>query len=374
MRLLDRYLLRELLVPLGYCLGGFLLFWTVFDLFTSLGDLQEDKMHAGDIVLYYLLRTPEVLVLILPIALLLALLYALTTHARHHEITAMRAAGISLWRIALPYFVVGFTASLALLALNEFAVPDSSDLAERISKRRLPSQAGTLAPGQVRNLAFNNSRERRIWRIGMYDSSTEIMIDPRVVWTLPDGSVRWLDADRAEHLAGVWVFLNAREYREEPNANSMPMPILQTNRLALPEFTETPEQIKSEIKLSRSMSLRPGKRVELAIMEIVSYLRLHPNPNPAERDWLYTHLHGRLAAPWTCLVVVLIAIPFGAASGRRNVFFGVAGSIFICFTYFVLLKIGLALGSGGILEPWVAAWMPNLSFSIAGAWLTARVR
>ena len=189
MRLLDRYLLRELLVPLGYCLGGFLLFWTVFDLFTSLGRPPgETRCALADIVLYYLVRTPEVLVLILPIALLLALLYALTTHARHHEITAMRAAGISLWRIALPYFVVGFTASLALLALNELAVPDSSDLAERISKRRLPSQAGTLAPGQVRNLAFNNSRERRIWRIGMYDSSTEIMIDPRVVWTLPDGT------------------------------------------------------------------------------------------------------------------------------------------------------------------------------------------
>jgi lipopolysaccharide export system permease protein len=374
MRLLDRYLLRELLVPLGYCLGGFLLFWTVFDLFNSLGDLQEKRMLWQDIALYYLVRAPEVLVLILPIALLLGLLYSLTNHARHHEITAMRAAGISLWRIAQPYFLVGFAASLVLLALNELAVPNSSDLAEKISRRRIAVQAGALRPGQIGNLTFNNSRDRRIWRIGMYDSNAEIMIDPRVVWVLPDSSVRWLDADRAERLDGVWVFLNAREYREEPKANSMPMPILQTNRLALPEFTETPEQIKSEIKLSRSISLRPGVRVEMAIRELLNYLRLHPDPKPKERDWLYTQLHGRLAAPWTCLVVVLIAIPFGAASGRRNVFFGVAGSIFICFAFFVLQKVGLAMGSGGFLPPWIGAWLPNLFFSVTGAWLTARVR
>jgi lipopolysaccharide export system permease protein len=374
MRLLDRYLLRELLVPLGYCLGGFLLFWTVFDLFTSLGDLQEDKMQAMDIIQYYLVRAPDILVLILPVALLLALLYALTTHARHHEITAMRAAGISLWRIALPYFCVGFAASLVLLALNELAVPDSSDLAERISKRRLPKQPGALGPGQAVTLTFHNLRDQRTWVIGIYDAEAQKMTRAHVVWALPDGSERIFFANRAEHQDGVWVFQDLREFRKEPGTNSLPILILETNRLTLPEFTETPDQIESEIKVSRSMSMRPGKRVELAITEIAHYLRLHPNPGRAEKDWLYTHLHGRLAAPWTCLVVVLIAIPFGAASGRRNVFFGVAGSIFICFTYFVLLKLCLALGSGGRLEPWVAAWLPNLSFSITGAWLTARVR
>src|SRR6266436_6323811 len=71
MRLLDRYLLREMLVPLGYCLSGFLVFWVAFDLFSELGDLQEHKMRAGDIALYYVLKAPELLVIILPMALLL---------------------------------------------------------------------------------------------------------------------------------------------------------------------------------------------------------------------------------------------------------------------------------------------------------------
>src|SRR5260370_30324264 len=132
MRLMDRYLLRELLVPLGYCLSGFLLLWVTSDLITELSGLQEKKLHAGDIAQYYLIKTPEFLVLILPIALLLALLYALTNHARHHEITAIRAAGISLWRLCLPYLAVGFLASLAVLGLNGYCVPQSADAAQQI--------------------------------------------------------------------------------------------------------------------------------------------------------------------------------------------------------------------------------------------------
>ncbi len=374
MRLLDRYLLRELLVPLAYCLGGFLLFWTAFDLFDNIGELKDNRLTTLDILLYYVVRVPDFLVLILPIGLLLALLYSLTNHARHHEITAMRAAGLSLWRVALPYLMVGLLASLTLLALNELAVPDSYERAEEIKKSRMPRPPGALGPTKTRNLTFNNARDQRIWRIGIYDTDTGEMTNPRVVWTLPDRTVRWLDAGRAARENGIWVFYDFREYREEPLTNSMPMPVLQTNRLELPEFAETPEQIKSEIKLAKSITLRDTKRADLAVAEILHYLRLHPHQTRADHDWLHTKLHGRMALPWTCIVVVLIAIPFGAASGRRNVFFGVAGSIFITFIYFVLLQLGLALGSGGYLEPWLAAWLPNITFGLAGIWLTSRVR
>jgi lipopolysaccharide export system permease protein len=107
-------------------------------------------------------------------------------------------------------------------------------------------------------------------------------------------------------------------------------------------------------------------------LEILQYLRLHPKPMQA--SLLYTKLQGRLATPWTCLVVVLIAIPFGAASGRRNVFVGVASSILIFFAYYVLQQVCLALGAGGSLPAWVAGWLPNLAFGLTGLWLTTRVR
>ena len=107
MRLLDRYLLRELLVPLAYCVSGFLLLWIVADLVTELSSFQRYKVGAGGIAKYYLMKAPENLVLVLPMALLLAMLYALSNHARHQEITAIRGAGVSLWRLCLPYFGVG---------------------------------------------------------------------------------------------------------------------------------------------------------------------------------------------------------------------------------------------------------------------------
>ena len=199
------------------------------------------------------------------------------------------------------------------------------------------------------------------------------MLNPIVSWTLPDGSIRQLKADRAVRTNGVWTFFGAKEF-EQANAGAPLLPSFQTNVLPMPEFDETPKEILSEIKISEYQGLRASRRPDIPLADIVAYLRLHPDLPRADSSWLLTKLHGRLAAPWTCLVVVLIAIPFGAASGRRNLFFGVAGSIFICFTFFVLQQVGLALGLGGRMPPWLAAWLPNLIFGTAGLWMTARVR
>jgi lipopolysaccharide export LptBFGC system permease protein LptF len=152
------------------------------------------------------------------------------------------------------------------------------------------------------------------------------------------------------------------------------LPSLQTNELAMPEFDETPAEIQSVIKISAYEGLPGAHTADIPLMDIWRYLQLHPGLARADSSWLFTKLHERLAAPWTCLVVVLIAIPFGAASGRRNLFVGVAGSIFICFAYFVIQQVCLALGSGGHLPPWLAAWLPNLFFGVMGLVLTARVR
>ena len=375
MRLLDRYLLRELLVPLGYCLCGFLLLWITSDLFVKLGEFQKKGLVARDIAEYYLFVLPDFLVLVLPIALLLALLYALTNHARHQEITAIRAAGVSLWRLSLPYFGVGLLASLALFAANEFWVPSSDERAEAILKRHLPPDPHAPGRNEYRNLCFENTRDGRRWGIGVYNTETGEMIEVGCTRPSADGSKPWeLRADRARRIDGVWTFYNALAFKEAAETNSPPVPMLQTNVLAVPEFKETPEEINSEIKIRDSMSLRAAKKADVPIKDLLNYVRLHPQLSRSDRAWLETKLAGRLAAPWTCLVVVLIAIPFGAAGGRRNVFVGVASSIVICFIYFVLQQLGLALGTSGRVSPWLAAWFPNLSFGLVGLLMTARVR
>ncbi len=371
MRLLDRYLLRELLVPLGFCLGGFLVFWISFDLFSELKTFQDAKLHGADVAAYYVVKTPEFLVTVLPVALLLALLYSLTNHARHHELTAIRAAGVSLWRMCAPYLAVGFVTSLALFALNELWVPDTEATAERILNRRLNKSADLAAQRQL--LGFTNERERRTWQFGHYNSKTREMLDPKVEWRRPDGAFREIIAQRGVWANGLWTFYEAVQNNTyAPNGtltNQNPQAVL-----PMPAFSETPAVIQSEIKISERLSRRGAKRADIPLLEMFDYLRLHPRPQGKDRAWLYTKLYGRLAAPWTCLVVVLIAVPFGAASARRNVFVGVASSIVICFAFFVLQQVGLALGTGGYLPPWLAAWVPNLVVGGGGLWLSWRVR
>jgi lipopolysaccharide export system permease protein len=372
MRLLDRYLLRELLLPLGYCLCGFTVFWISFDLFTELEMFQRCQLGLRDVLEYYLVRLPELMVMVLPIAFLLALLYTLTNHARHHEIIAMRGAGLSLWRIGAPHLILGLVFCLVVFYLNEVWVPDTNVRAERI-RLRYQTVADNPAVSDWRPLNFKNDRSRRVWNIEAYNLKTFEMRNPRVEWVLPDGTRHLVLAQRALYTNDCWAFLGATLLTYQAGQAALPLRI-STNCLELAEFEETPEVIRSEIKISSLSNRQAAKRPQLSIWEIRNYLRLHPHLDGDRYALLNTQLQGRLAEPWTCLVVVLIALPFGAASGRRNAFVGVANSIFICFAYFILLKFGLALGTGGYVPPWLAAWVPNLAFGSLGVTMTQQVR
>jgi len=216
-------------------------------------------------------------------------------------------------------------------------------------------------------------QQHRKWEFSEYKPMTAEMIHPIVLWNSPNGSSWQLHADSAIHTNGVWLFFNVTEYAQT-NESAPLLPFLQTNALAMPEFDETPSQIKSEIKINDWLAIGIVQKADVPLKDILGYLRLNPNPPRSISDKLLTELHGRIAAPWTCLGVVFIAIPFGVAPGRRNLFVGVAGSIAICFTYFVIQKVSLALGSQNDLPAWLAAWLPNLIFGATGLFLMLRVR
>jgi len=152
------------------------------------------------------------------------------------------------------------------------------------------------------------------------------------------------------------------------------LPKAATNVLAVPEFDETPETIRLLLKFSDTQTLRGSRGADIPLAELWEYLRNNPGLRVDDTQVLLTKFHGRLAAPWTCLVVVLMAIPFGAQSGRRNLFFGVAGSIFICFAYFILQSASLAFGMNGQLPGWLAGWFPNFIFAGLGVILMLRTR
>jgi lipopolysaccharide export system permease protein len=282
---------------------------------------------------------------------------------------------VSLWRLSLPYLGVGLLASLALFVTNEHWAPSSDAQSKAILKRRQAPDPRAPGPNEHRILCFDNTRDGRRWVVAVYNAETGEMIEPRVYPIEPDGTKPWeLHAARARRIKGLWTFYDALVLKEAADTNSAPVPTLSTNVLVVPEFSETSEEINSGIRISESKSLRAAKKADVPIKDLLNYLRLHPHLDAADRAWLHTKLAGRLAAPWTCLVVVLVAIPFGVAGGRRNVFVGVASSIVICFIYFVMQQLGLALGTSGRMSPWLAAWFPNLSFGLMGLLMTARIR
>jgi lipopolysaccharide export system permease protein len=182
-----------------------------------------------------------------------------------------------------------------------------------------------------------------------------------------------LQAERGIWTNGGWTFFAVQMFAQN-GTNGNLSPSFATNEIAMPEFDEKPRQILSDIKLSDTQTLRGSRNADIPLKELRDYLRWHPNLSADDAAALRTKYYGRLAAPWTCLVVVIIAIPFGAQSGRRNLFFGVAGSIFICFIYFVLQQVSLAMGLSGHLPPWLAAWLPNMFFAAAGTLMIVRTR
>lgn len=376
MRLLDRYILRELLLPLACCLGGFLIIFITFDLFNQLADFHKNSLTSRDILEYYLHKAPEFLVAsyVMPMSLLLSLLYALTTHSRHNEITAMRAAAISLWRISLPYFAVGLLFSLGVFYVNEQVVPEGVETAERILYKYARDNWRAEAKIWRPNVFLKNDAADRTWRIGRFHMRGGVMLQPHFAWQLADGTRLQVMAEKAWWQDRQWLFTNAEQFVFSAEPGALPI-VTKTNQLVVPQLTETPRSIRSEIKIAGvGSSLGSLRRNQFSSAEIVDYLKLHPKLERKKSHALRTVLHSRMAAPWICLVVVLIAVPFGALPGRRNVFVGVASSVFICFAFLIMKDLTLALGAGGFVTPWVAAWLPNALFAGLGGMLMWRIR
>ncbi len=381
MRILDKYILRELTVPLFFCLVGGVVFYLVFDLFSCVDDLQRHGAGVKGILLFNVARIPELMVLLLPAALLLALLYAISNHARYNEIVAMRAAGINAWRICAPYIVVGLLLGGLSFYLNEQWVPYGSRLAKSIRKGTYKTEE--ISKSYIhRQVNFANMSAERVWSIGEYDARSRTMSGVSVEFRsrqfkegsavaqttiqklMAEGAIWKSDAANG----GAWEFRAVQLFSYNvTNGKVAQLPIPERyDILVLPEIADTPEEIESEIFITGFDSFKSARRANLSLSEISLYLSLHKGADNEIISKVKTLFHSRIASPFTCIVVVLVALPFGLQGGRRNVFVGVASSIVICFCFFLLNEVSLALGAGGYLLPWMSAWVPNFLFGTGG--------
>src|SRR3989338_3779721 len=135
MRLLDRYLFRQVLAPLAFCLVGFISLTLIIDLFGHLDDILKKRIPWAIVAQYYGYFSPTIAVMTLPIAVLLTITFLLGHLHRHNEITAMRASGLSIPRIVAPFAVLGLLAATAVFLANEYVIPPATLRYEQINEQ-----------------------------------------------------------------------------------------------------------------------------------------------------------------------------------------------------------------------------------------------
>ncbi len=369
MKLIDRYLLREYLGATAYCLAAFLMLYVVIDMFERLPDFMDAGISWSRIALFYAhflvaINGPtSFFALILPISMLLGLLYALFGFSRHNELTAMRACGISLSRLMLPFLIVACAAALLCLFVQEKVAPQASLRVEAMVRvlRGAPAEEPSL-----KQHPFYHRPTRRQWNIGSLDPQTPNVLDNvRIVTERDDHSrASELTAERAEWLDGSWWFFGAAIRYFDVDGRPLGPPSSSVLPLEKRDYTESPDDILLGI---RSWDL-------FSALEMWNFIRSHPDLSREDRARRLVDLHIRLAMPWVCLIVTLLGIPGGVHTHRQGALAGILTAIFFLFVYYTLLQTGNYLGKRLIIPPWAGAWFPNVLFFIASLHMIRRLK
>jgi len=362
MKLIDRYILRTFLVPLAYCLIAFSMLYVLFDLFENLSHFMEARTEVSHVVSFYLILLPSTTIYIVPVSLLLAVLYSLSQLTRNSELTAMRACGINIYRLMVPFVVVGTLASLVTSVINEYAAPNAGFRANQFIQ--LQRQKGDPSIFIEHNLPYTNMRGGRVWHIHQFDTRPPDypMTTIRVLQQQDGGGEEEITAKSAQWLGDRWWFRDVTIQRRSPRGDPIGAPYRLT-AMEMRDFNETPATFLNERKDPEFLAAR----------EIRDYIRRHNLSDEAITRYVFD-MHARLAMPWTCLIVVLIGIPFGSHTGRKGVLAGIALILLLFFAYYALISLGVGLGKRGIIPPGIAAWSPHFVFAGIGLLMTSRMR
>ena len=359
-RILDKYLLREFVVPVVYCFDGFALLWVVQDLLNNLPEFIQAHATLGQVLRYYLIVFPEAFVLITPVTLLLGLLFCLANLGKHNELVAMRASGVSLTRLAVPLLAIGLVTSLAVFVVNELFVAHSKERADDFM-RALRGQPRQTA---VENFFYTNIAERRDWYVHRFNPTTTEMETVEVHEETPANTPR-LDiyADRAKWVDGQWLFYDAsiHDYQQQPPVVSR---VTQTN---FPSITDRPRHL--------ALEARANDPNQMTSAELRRYLRMQMRMGRLTRvPECSVALHYRYAFPFTSLMVVWLGLPLGLRVSRSGAFMSVGISLLLVVAFYFTTSIMLRIGEGGHLPAVVAAWFTHTLFAVIGGVLLVRVR
>jgi lipopolysaccharide export system permease protein len=353
MRLLDRYVLRNFLQAYLYCSAAFFSIWLVFDISDKISTFLDEKVALTTVAEYYLTQFPEIIVIVLPISLLLALLFCLSKMSRTNEIVSMLANGVSVPRLLFPLFVMGLLTAAASGALNYTLAPH----AEQARKAYFEDmRADTRDPGLLGQI-FRSRRDNRTWFIQRFLPDKNQFTTVQVLQQDSNDNIvmNYLAASASYHeTEHEWELKQVKLVKYDETGNITEEKTFDS--LRMPQWSETPFRLASS-----------NMRAELlSLPELQEYLHFNSDFPRALLAPFATHFQYRIALPWTCVVIVFLAAPLAIGYSRTGVLSNVAFAIALVFSLNFLTHLFLALGEGDRVAPWIAAWTPNILFAAFG--------
>ena len=360
-RILDEYVVREFLGTFLLVLAGFVMLLLVFTFFELIGDILRNHITLSMIGEYLVNLTPSMLYQITPLAVLIAVLVTFGVLNRNSEIVAMKATGISLYRLVIPIVSISALLAIGLFLFAEFYLPQANRRQEalhNIIKGRPPQtvlhpeqnwifgEPRRGEPGRIFYYKFFDPERNEFANLSLFefDPSTFALsrriFAARAVW----------DAD-----AGTWVFLNGWQ-RDIAGANITEYrPFLKTS---FAEIHEGPGYFKKESWQAQEMNFG----------QLDSYIR-DLSQSGFDTVRLRVELWHKLADPLAAVLMAVLAIPFALMMGRRDSLTGIAVAIAVALTYWVVDGLFGAMGNVNYLPAALAAWSADVLFGLVGGYL-----
>jgi lipopolysaccharide export system permease protein len=351
--LLVRYVLREFVRIFALCMLGFILVYVLVDFFDRFGTYLRYRPPAGVVLSYFVFKIPLMVTQLVPVATLGGVLLALGVMARHNELTAMRASGVSTLQIARPLLAAAVVLSLGIFVWNESVVPYCSERfrhVENVEIKKRPQKA--LLDDQ--GIWFHG--KAGIYSIEQFDARRETILGLTVYDFTPGFELRRLiEIPTARWQDGRWVLEAPLERSFDASGN------VATRQLGPTDFVlpDPPQDLQV-------MQKEPDE---------LSYAKLRRHIRELTRKGIDTtesrvDLNLKLAVPFLPVVMVLIAVPLSTRNPRRRTLATSIGTgLSVGFSYWVLLALSVSLGHGGAIPPVLAAWTANAVFGVLGAFL-----
>lgn len=358
-RILYRYIVREYLKILSLSLSSLVLLYAVILFFQKVDLFIKHQAPFYLIFEYLLCRIPEVIFhWTLPYAVLLTTLLTVGTLSRHSEITAMKAGGVSLYRITFPLLLLALIISFFSFLGNEYLVPYTNQKTQYLLDVKVRKEE----PSSF----FKNYK---IWyRSGHYIYNIQLLDPKRKILkglTLYqfDDSFRCnqrIDAREAKWVNGRWRFIDGavRNIDETGSIHLIPFKEME---FSLPENWESFEKIERESR-------------EMSYTELRAYIQKIQSAGYDATRYL-VDLYSKYSYPLLNLIMVLIGVPFALKTGRSGgIALSIGMSVMIGFAYGVTFYIFLSFGKSGVLSPLLSSWIPTLLFGLAGIFTLMSVK